>query len=212
MAQIEKLSGRIQDFIGLVERYTDAGTRYERAERTALRRAQQGEDAHALDAAIPEYHAQFKQARQAVLTAAPPLVNELERAGVNSVPLLRLREAVGGRGGSASIRKLWPKLKADLQRAAIREGLPPAPTMPSGAGAVVPKGSKRQKHAGRKADPEIANRDDAWLVEYEAGVRSDEFETAADFQRHLGDDYTYDQVRKALERARKRSRQRQKSR
>ena len=79
-----------------------------------------------------------------------------------------------------------------------------------------PRGNGRQVHhkrpqaarkrAGRKPDADIAKRDDVWLVQYNAGLRSGEFETEADFARHVGEDY--DLVRKALQRASKRQRTR----
>jgi hypothetical protein len=74
------------------------------------------------------------------------------------------------------------------------------------SGPPEPQKRKRRKRAGRQADPNITKRDDGWLTEFNAGLRSGAFETMADFANHVGEEY--DMVRKALERARKRKKSR----
>ena len=127
MAKANELSGQIQDFIERVAGYIEKGTRYARAERIACHMARQGEESHPLNAAIPEYLAQFKKSRQAVLTAAMPLAESIERADASSKNLLTLRNAVEGPGAPASLSKLWPTLKSELQQVAIHGGKKPTP-------------------------------------------------------------------------------------
>ena len=54
------------------------------------------------------------------MAAALPMAEALGGADFDTRRLLMLHNAVGGPGGSASIRKLWPALKADLQRIAMK--------------------------------------------------------------------------------------------
>ena len=184
-----ELPRQIQDFIVLVDVYVDKGTRYARAEKVACRMARQGKEAHALNDAIPALLDQFKKSRQAVLTAAMPLAKALEQAGASSRNVLALHNAVESKGGSASIRKLWPRLKAELQQFAIKDATPKAR-------------KKRRIKAGRKPDPDVEKRDNSWLKDFEAGQKSGVYETLADFARSVEEEP--DTVRKGLKRARDR--------
>ena len=134
-----ELTFQIQAFIGLVEAYVDKGKRYAKAEKVACHMARQGEEAHAINAEIPEYLDQFKKSRQAVLTAAMPLAEAIERAGVSSRNVLALCNAVGGPGGPASSRKLWAKLKAELQQIVIRGGKSTTPPDDSDSWVLISK-------------------------------------------------------------------------
>ncbi len=179
----------VSDFIRLANDYLESTDRWARAEKIAIEMGQKGRDAAGLNAVIPGYCSESKAAQKAVLAACEGLPELLESAGVDSRELLRFRELVHVGLDLSATQTMWGALRADLERFAIRQGLPEtSPEVLKGGGTRKARRKRGgQKKYNTKGDRKLA---DNWEAAKRNGTTKLAFArnngyTRADFDRLL---------------------------